>query len=245
MAPTEKIARPRVVLPEVTVSDRELRYRHLLSVSAGLSPIPIAVAHPCDRESLLGPVQAAKAGLVDPILKSIAANLDATPSEVSLLFTSYLLVTGLAMLVTSWISSRIGAKATLLIGLALIVVFALMVGPKAFPHWFPDPRLPLTFLIGSTIALFTAVGYWNDYFSSVLYINTKSRWSLQAVLRYMLTNTNQAMQSAGVTVTATTNVTAATIKAASVVVATVPILCVYPFVQKYFVKGITIGSVKG
>ena len=66
MAPTEKISRARVVLPEVTVSDRELRYRHLLSVSAGLSPIPIAVAHPCDRESLLGPVQAAKAGLVDP-----------------------------------------------------------------------------------------------------------------------------------------------------------------------------------
>lgn len=68
MAPTEKIKRPRMVLPEVTISDRELRYRHLLSVSAGLSPIPIAVAHPCDKESLSGPVQAAKAGLVDPIL---------------------------------------------------------------------------------------------------------------------------------------------------------------------------------
>lgn len=76
--------------------------------------------------------------------------------------------------------------------------------------------LPLSKASIATIALFTAVGYWNDYFSSVLYINTKSRWSLQAVLRYMLTNTNQAMQSAGVTVTATTNVTAATIKAASV-----------------------------
>ncbi|MDY0071104.1 MAG: bifunctional enoyl-CoA hydratase/phosphate acetyltransferase [Thauera sp.] len=68
MAPTEKVKRTRVVLPEVTISDRELRYRHLLSVSAGLSPIPIAVAHPCDKESLLGPVQASKAGLVDPIL---------------------------------------------------------------------------------------------------------------------------------------------------------------------------------
>lgn len=105
--------------------------------------------------------------------------------------------------------------------------------------------LPLSKASIATIALFTAVGYWNDYFSSVLYINSKEKWALQAVLRYMLTNTNQAMQSAGVTVTAVTNVTAATIKAASVVVATVPILCVYPFVQKYFVKGVMIGGVKG
>lgn len=105
--------------------------------------------------------------------------------------------------------------------------------------------LPLSKATIATIALFTAVGYWNDYFSTVLYINTKDKWALQAVLRYMLTNTNQAMQSAGVTVTAATNVTAATIKSASVVVATVPILCVYPFVQKYFVKGVMIGGVKG
>lgn len=65
-------------------------------------------------------------GLVDPILPAIADSLEATPVETELLFTSYLLVTGLAMLVTSWISSRIGAKATLLIGLALIVAFSLL-----------------------------------------------------------------------------------------------------------------------
>jgi len=64
-------------------------------------------------------------GLVDPILPAIAASLQATPVQTELLFTSYLLVTGVAMLFTSWISSRIGAKATLLVGLALIVVFAL------------------------------------------------------------------------------------------------------------------------
>ena len=64
-------------------------------------------------------------GLVDPILPAIAESLEATPVQTELLFTSYLAVTGLAMLVTSWISSRIGAKKTLLIGLALIVVFAL------------------------------------------------------------------------------------------------------------------------
>lgn len=65
-------------------------------------------------------------GLVDPILPAISASLDATPVQTELLFTSYLFVTGLAMLITSWISSRIGAKATLLGGLALIVVFALL-----------------------------------------------------------------------------------------------------------------------
>lgn len=65
-------------------------------------------------------------GLVDPILPAIASDLEATPTETELLFTSYLLVTGLAMLFTSWVSSRIGARLTLLGGLALIVVFALL-----------------------------------------------------------------------------------------------------------------------
>ncbi|WP_438352676.1 MFS transporter [Microbacterium sp. CJ88] len=65
-------------------------------------------------------------GLVDPILPAIADSLQASPVQTELLFTSYLVVTGLAMLVTSWVSSRIGAKRTLLVGLALIVVFALL-----------------------------------------------------------------------------------------------------------------------
>ncbi|SDH12080.1 MFS transporter [Microbacterium pygmaeum] len=65
-------------------------------------------------------------GLVDPILPAIAEQLQASPVETELLFTSYLLVTGLAMLITSFVSSRIGAKATLLIGLGLILVFALL-----------------------------------------------------------------------------------------------------------------------
>ncbi|CAN5312604.1 MFS transporter [soil metagenome] len=65
-------------------------------------------------------------GLVDPILPVIAADLRATPTETELLFTSYLLITGLAMLITSWVSSRIGPKRTLMIGLGLIVVFALL-----------------------------------------------------------------------------------------------------------------------
>jgi MFS family permease len=65
-------------------------------------------------------------GLVDPILPAIAADLDASPTETELLFTSYLLITGIAMFFTSWISSRLGAKRTLMIGLGLIVVFAFL-----------------------------------------------------------------------------------------------------------------------
>lgn len=74
-------------------------------------------------------------GLVDPILPAIADSLQASPVETELLFTSYLLVTGLAMLITSWISSRIGAKATLLVGLALIVVFALLCAVSGSVDW--------------------------------------------------------------------------------------------------------------
>lgn len=67
-------------------------------------------------------------GLVDPILPALSEQLDATPSQVSLLFTSYLLVTAVAMLFTGWVSSRIGAKRTLVTGLAVIVVFAALAG---------------------------------------------------------------------------------------------------------------------
>ncbi|WP_238009048.1 MFS transporter [Dactylosporangium sp. AC04546] len=67
-------------------------------------------------------------GLVDPILPALSKQLDASPSQVSLLFTSYLLVTAVAMLVTNWVSSRLGAKRTLVAGLILIVLFAGLAG---------------------------------------------------------------------------------------------------------------------
>ncbi|MFE4793713.1 MFS transporter [Streptomyces sp. NPDC057908] len=70
-------------------------------------------------------------GLVDPILPSIAKGLEATPSQVSLLFTSYFLITAVAMLVTGFVSSRIGGRKTLLTGLALVVVFAALSGTSS------------------------------------------------------------------------------------------------------------------
>jgi MFS family permease len=70
-------------------------------------------------------------GLVDPILKPIGEQLNASPSQVSLLFTSYMLVTGVAMLITGVVSSRFGPKKTLLVGLAIIVVFSALAGSSS------------------------------------------------------------------------------------------------------------------
>ena len=67
-------------------------------------------------------------GLVDPILPALATQLDASPSQVTLLFTSYLIVTAVAMLFTNWVSSRLGAKRTLVTGLSIIVIFAGLAG---------------------------------------------------------------------------------------------------------------------
>ena len=67
-------------------------------------------------------------GLVDPILPAIAQSLHATPSDVELLFTSYFAVTGISMLVSSVVASRIGAKRTLLSGLVLIIIFSALAG---------------------------------------------------------------------------------------------------------------------
>lgn len=112
-------------------------------------------------------------------------------------------------------------------------------------HIFFRIVLPLSKATIATIVLFSAVGYWNDYMSTVLYIQDTDKWALQAVLRQMLTNTQQAMESIGVNVRNESDMNAITIKAASIVVTTLPILIVYPFVQKYFVKGVLLGGVKG
>ncbi|WP_010494782.1 carbohydrate ABC transporter permease [Paenibacillus elgii] len=105
--------------------------------------------------------------------------------------------------------------------------------------------LPLSKAVLATIALFMAVMYWNDFFSTILYISSKDKWALQAVLRDLLTNTSTAMQSQGISIAYQQEISESTIKMANIVVATLPILIVYPFVQKYFVKGAMIGSVKG
>ena len=81
LAPTEKIRRERIHLPEFTITDKEARYQALLATAAGLDPIPVAVAHPCDAESLKGPIFAARAGLIEPFLVGPEAKIRSVAEE--------------------------------------------------------------------------------------------------------------------------------------------------------------------
>jgi len=104
--------------------------------------------------------------------------------------------------------------------------------------------LPLCMPVLATIALFYAVGFWNDYFSPMLYINDPSLKTLQLHLRDVVME-NDTANALNKSADDLMNMTPESIRAATVVASTVPILLVYPFLQKYFIKGVLIGSVKG
>lgn len=106
--------------------------------------------------------------------------------------------------------------------------------------------LPLSLPALAAFGLFYAVAYWNTFFSAVLYINDHAKWPLQLVLRNMLIDSStQAGGSAAAEMMAEQSIPTETLKMAAVVIATFPILCVYPFLQKHFAKGVMLGSVKG
>ena len=97
----------------------------------------------------------------------------------------------------------------------------------------------------ATIGLFLALGYWNDWYNAMLYMNDEKRYPLQYML-YSLMQKTQAMAAiASQANIQMIDMPSNSLKLAMAVVATGPIVLVYPFVQKYFVKGVTVGSVKG
>lgn len=103
--------------------------------------------------------------------------------------------------------------------------------------------MPLAKASIAVIALYYAVAFWNDYVNALLYINDQKLYPLQLVLREILFQGSMDSQSAANVDQA--DAVSETIKYATMVVSTVPILCVYPFIQKYFVQGVMIGAVKG
>lgn len=102
--------------------------------------------------------------------------------------------------------------------------------------------LPTSTAILATMSLFHAVGYWNSFMEPYLYLRSESKWPLQVILRsIVLQGTSLDTEYAG----GQSEVYEDSLKFATIIVSVVPIVCVYPFLQKYFVKGVMIGSIKG
>ena len=102
--------------------------------------------------------------------------------------------------------------------------------------------LPLSAPVLATVGLWLAVGYWNQYLNALLYLNSRSKRVLQQVLTEII---NSSRADDVLTMENAAGITPETVKAASIMVTCLPILCVYPFLQRFFVKGVMLGSVKG
>lgn len=99
--------------------------------------------------------------------------------------------------------------------------------------------LPLSLPMLATFGLFYAVGHWNDYFNALLYLNDAKKYPFQLILRNIVMLSNETQTDPNVLMPQET------LKMAIIVVGTVPILCVYPFLQKHFAAGVMVGAIKG
>lgn len=116
--------------------------------------------------------------------------------------------------------------------------------------YFRTVVLPLSKAIIAVIALFYAVGYWNSYFGALIYLHDRAKYPLQLILREILIqNRMNALEVASGNLTpeeiAARQSLYELLKYSLIIVASVPVLCIYPFVQRYFVKGVMIGAIKG
>ena len=104
--------------------------------------------------------------------------------------------------------------------------------------------LPLSLPILATLALWSLVGHWNEWFNALLYLNSRDKYVLQIMIKELQT-TVAAITGGAAGVDAAATPPSEGLIAASNLFAILPIVCVYPFLQKYFVKGLTVGGIKG
>ena len=104
---------------------------------------------------------------------------------------------------------------------------------------------PISLPVLCTVGLWVAVANWNAWYDAMIYINTEDKQVIQNLLRKLIMETNSEFVDRGIVNTDVLNYSTETIKAATTMTIIIPILCVYPFIQKYFVKGVTLGAVKG
>jgi putative aldouronate transport system permease protein len=102
--------------------------------------------------------------------------------------------------------------------------------------------LPISLPALATISLFAIVGHWNDYFSGLLYINKAANYPLQTYIQQLNIDVTKITDVSQLKAVA--SISNQTLSAAKIVVSTIPVLLIYPFLQKYFTSGLVIGSVK-
>ncbi|MEN6315046.1 MAG: carbohydrate ABC transporter permease [Clostridiaceae bacterium] len=104
--------------------------------------------------------------------------------------------------------------------------------------------IPLSKALIATFTLFSVVGYWNDWFTAFLFLNSDNKMPIQLFLRRMLVLMEYTDSKNAEILRSLQNTNPRTVKCAAVIITITPILCVYPFLQKYFTKGILVGSIK-
>lgn len=104
---------------------------------------------------------------------------------------------------------------------------------------------PLCLPVTATITLFVAVGYWNNYFEAMIYLTKPQYKTLQVYLQEVVNNVANIASSAAYDPDVTIAKSPQTIRAAAIIVTTLPVLMVYPFLQRYYIQGMTVGSIKG
>lgn len=105
--------------------------------------------------------------------------------------------------------------------------------------------LPLSKAVTATIALWTAVSHWNEWFHAMLFIDSRSKWVLQYILRRMLTDLQMVRRDMVAWDERVELLPTVAVRSAMTVLTIGPIILVYPFLQRFFIKGVFVGSLKG
>ncbi len=105
--------------------------------------------------------------------------------------------------------------------------------------------LPLSMPVIASISLFLAVGTWNSYFNAQIYLKDRELWPMALYLRDMLTQLSSALEDAANDPGAAEQINPKVVQYATIIISTLPIMSIYPFLQKHFAKGVMVGSIKG
>lgn len=171
------------------------------------------------------------------------------------LIPTYLVVKSLHMIDTIWamvvpgalsVFNLIVAMSFFRTNLPLELLEAARVDGCSNTKFFFKIALPLSSAIIAILVLYYGVGHWNSYYNALVYISTRNKWPLQLVLRNILVLSAQAQQNVkDVEELQKMQMIKELMKYSLIIISSAPILFVYPFIQKHFVKGVMIGSVKG